>query len=68
MTSNKGYLQFSSNLMALCTLYGLTDEDICKICNVSLSKVQKWKAGARVPVSCAMKIANSLGIAVSEMF
>lgn len=68
MTSDRGYLRLSSNIMAICTLYGITDLEISDACSVPVATVREWRNGKRIPISAAYSISKLLGIDVDEMW
>lgn len=68
VTNDRGYLHLSSNIMAICTLYGITNEEISDACSVPMSVVHEWRNGKRIPISAAYSISKLLGINVDEMF
>lgn len=62
------YLGFSKNLLAVCELTGVTDEEISETCGVAIKDINSWRSGRLIPIGIANKIAKLADVNIETVF
>lgn len=62
------YSKFSTNLLAVCELSGITDFAISETCGVEIDEIKQWRKGKCIPLDTVNKIAKLAGVRIETVF